>query len=124
QSYALLGTWTHPDLAVVAPFTVAVEFDRENDGWVGYKTSLMKAACHAMSGAYDAVVHVFILKYANVSANSLIQHEGPTSFKGEKANAFTRQLMASLGAHGVVAAFVPAGEGAPLADLEYFCESR
>lgn len=116
QSYSLLGTWTHPDLAVVAPFTVAVEFDREGDSWAGYKLSLMKAACHVLSGAYDAVVHVFILKYRDSErATYLLDEAAPMTSSGEKPNVFTRQLMANLGAHGVVPAFVPAGPDAPLA---------
>lgn len=112
QSYALLGTWTHPDLAVVAPFTCAVEFDREDDTWAGYKQSLMKAACHVLSGAYDAVVHVFTLTYADSSASIYLQDAGPTTFTGNQPNASTRQLLATLQAYGVVTAFVPAGRGA------------
>lgn len=62
HSYPLLGTWCHPDAAVLAPFRCAVEYDRQP---AGSKTShlkerLGKTAAHVLSGAYDAAIQVYL----------------------------------------------------------------
>jgi len=62
RNYQIVGIWTFPDAAVLAPFTCAFEFDREpKGGGSGFKDALMKAAVHVLSGAYDACVLVYLL---------------------------------------------------------------
>lgn len=62
HSYPLLGTWTHPDAAVLSPFTVALEFDREVESISKFKQCLSKTMCHVLSGAYNAAVQVIVLR--------------------------------------------------------------
>ena len=63
HSYPLLGTYAHPDSAVLRPFRCAFEFDREHHPQgVFFKQALLKTAVHVLSGAYDAAILVFLLK--------------------------------------------------------------
>ncbi len=60
--YQILGAWPFPDAAVFSPFKCAFEFDREGTGDSDFKTALMKAAGHVLSGAYQACVLFYILR--------------------------------------------------------------
>lgn len=97
HSYELLGTWTHPDAAVLRPFALAIEFDREHEtGRSHFKTALMKTACHVMSGAYDAAVQVLVVRQSGSSADVY----------GDDGSDYTGRLLDVLRAHGVVTIFV------------------
>lgn len=100
HSYPLLGTWAHPDAAVLSPFTVAFEFDREAATDTShFKTCLMKAAVHVLSGAYEACVLVFALTRPGSSRETYI--DDPSAAVG------SMHLIRTLQAHGLVVAFVP-----------------
>jgi hypothetical protein len=61
--YPVLGITSFPDAAVLAPFKCAFEFDREpSKKGSHFKTALMKASVHVLSGAYDSCVFVYILR--------------------------------------------------------------
>ncbi|MBI5474974.1 MAG: hypothetical protein HY961_21745 [Ignavibacteriae bacterium] len=64
HSYPLLGTWCHPDAAILAPFRCAIEYDRQpaERNTSHLKVSLGKTAAHILSGAYDAAIQVFLLR--------------------------------------------------------------
>ncbi|MFO0564302.1 MAG: hypothetical protein U0263_01495 [Polyangiaceae bacterium] len=100
HSYPLFGTYAHPDAAVLSPFTCAIEFDREpgdRPDWSHFKVSLMKAACHVLSRAYDASLFVYTLRRADSSASAYLSDE----------SSHTRELLATLRASGMVVAIVP-----------------
>ncbi len=99
HSYPLLGAWTHPDAAVLEPFRAAIEFDRGpvGTGRSHFKTCLMKAACHVLSGAYDASLLVFILRRPD---------EVPSYLSGDDPK-YTSELLSMLSARGLVVAIVP-----------------
>lgn len=101
HSYPLLGTYAHPDAAVLKPFTCALEFDREpgeRQDWSHFKASMMKAACHVLSRAYDATLFVYTLRRADSSATAYLE--------GEESQ-HTKELLSSLRASGLVVAVVP-----------------
>jgi hypothetical protein len=61
--YPIVGFWAFPDAAVLSPFTCAFEFDREpTRPGSAFKTALMKASVHVLSGAYDACVFVYVFR--------------------------------------------------------------
>jgi hypothetical protein len=97
HSYELLGTWAHPDAAVLRPFSCALEFDRQppTKGASYLKERLMKAACHVLSGAYDASLFVYILNRTGETGKAYLE-----------SHPFTKQLLDSLRAHGLVVALV------------------
>jgi hypothetical protein len=91
NSYPILGTWTHPDAAVLRPFKCAFEFDRETKrGTCGFKNALMKASVHVLSGAYEACVLVFIL----------LPGLNPYEYLDDKSK-HTRKLVKTLRANGL-----------------------
>lgn len=94
HSYPVIGTWTHPDAAVLRPFTCAFEFDREaTSGSDSFKTALMKASVHVLSGAYEACVLVYILQ------------PRPVLYKYvEDGSDHTRRLLETLRANGLFVA--------------------
>ena len=95
NSYPILGTWTHPDAAVLRPFKCAFEFDREKkQGTSGFKDALMKASVHVLSGAYEACVLVFIL----------LPGLNPYEYLYEKSK-YTRKLIKTLEANGLYVSF-------------------
>ena len=103
HSYPLLGTSAHPDAAVLSPFTVAMEFDREpaeKQDWSHFKFCLMKAACHALSRAYDATLFVFTLRRKDSKAGTYLD---------DSESPHTKELLSSLRTRGLVIAIVPAG---------------
>lgn len=100
HSYPLLGTSTHPDAAVLRPFTCAIEFDREPSGsvdWSHFKFGLMKAACHVLSRAYDATLYVFTLRRPNST---------PAIYLNAQCH-HTTELLTGLRSRGLVVAVVP-----------------
>ncbi len=102
HSYPLLGTWAHPDAAVLRPFTCALEFDREPGGsmdWSHFKACLMKAACHVLSRAYDAALFIYTLRRPGSTA----------AIYTEDDSEHTVELLASLRSRGLVVAIVPPG---------------
>lgn len=105
HSYPLLGTWTHPDAAVLEPFRCAIEFDRERSGndRSHFKTCLLKAACHVLSGAYEASLLVFTLRRPD-TAPSYLSGEDPW---------FTSELLSQLTPRGLVVAIVPPAQVGP-----------
>jgi hypothetical protein len=64
HSYPLLGTWAHPDAAVLSPFRCAIEYDRQpaETNSSHLKISLGKTAAHVLSGAYDSAIQVYLLR--------------------------------------------------------------
>jgi hypothetical protein len=96
RSYPVLGTWTHPDAAVLRPFTCAIEIDRSGS-LSHFKAALMKAAVHVLSGAYDASLLVYILE-AGHSKRDYISDGEPQ----------TVQLLEHLSASGLRLAFARA----------------
>jgi len=101
QSYPILGTWTHPDAAVVAPFTLAIEFDREptSADYSHFKECLLKAAVHVLSGAYDASLLVFALKREESSPEIYLNYE-------EDTLGYTARLLEILKSHGLHVLFL------------------
>lgn len=101
HSYELLGTSAHPDAAVLRPFTCAFEFDRQavNRGASYLKERLMKAACHVLTGAYDAAVFVYVLQRAGESSENYLSASNP----------FNRRLLDSFRLHGLSIAVIEAG---------------
>lgn len=93
HSYTLLGTGAHPDAAVLQPFTCALEFDRQppTKGTSYLKDRVMKAACHVLSGAYDAVLVVYILDPVGAGRDAYL----------DKGNPFTDHLLATLKLQGL-----------------------
>lgn len=100
HSYFLLGTGAHPDAAVLEPFTVAFEFDREpaKPDTAHFKACLMKAAVHVLCGAYDATVFIYTLTRKGSTANTYIDDPDDP--------ACTHQLLRTLRGHGLVVQFV------------------
>lgn len=97
HSYDLLGTSTHPDAAILQPFTCAFEFDRESSGGVSqFKAKVLKAAAHVLSKAYDASVLVYVLRRSTKDAH--IEDKSP----------YTAELLRTLRGHGLFVAFVGA----------------
>lgn len=105
RGYWLLGTMTHPDSAVVEPFTVAFEFDRErpsgksSESYSHFKDCLMKAAVHVLSGAYDATVLVYSLERSDSTEATYLNDRDEFIHTGH--------LMATLAGFGMVVAIVP-----------------
>ena len=99
RSYAVLGTSAFPDSALLKPFRCAFEFDRETfSGSSRFKSPLMKAAVHVLSGAYDACVLVFVMK-SNVT---------PFNYLGDNSS-YTNQLVEVLQEYGLFITFVTEG---------------
>ena len=98
HSYDLLGTSAHPDAAVLSPFTCALEIDRQSltSGASYLKERLMKAACHVLSGAYDAALFVYVLQRPGESSENYLS----------KANPFTSRLLDSFRLHGLTVALI------------------
>ena len=96
RSYPVLGTWTHPDAAVLRPFSCAIEIDRSG-ARSHFKDVLMKAAVHVLSGAYDACLLIYI--YNTRSPRREYFRDG---------SAQTTQLLEHLSAAGMRIAFVKA----------------
>jgi hypothetical protein len=96
RSYPILGTWTWPDAAVLRPFRCAFEFDREPRlGVSHFKTALMKASVHVLSGNYKACVFVYFL------------HPGRTQHGYlDPSCQYTQRLMKTLRAKGLYVAMV------------------
>jgi len=89
HSYALLGTWAHPDAAALFPFRCAIEYDLHvSDRNVSHlKTSIGKTLAHVLSGAYDAALQVYIVRpNARHGAKQYLEDESP----------FTRQYLERL----------------------------
>jgi hypothetical protein len=89
--YPILGIWSFPDAAVLAPFKCAFEFDREpSRPGSHFKAALMKASVHVLSGAYEACVLVYILQ------------PGPSrrSYLDDKS-AYTKKLIETLQTTGL-----------------------
>lgn len=100
HSYPLLGTWAHPDAAVLRPFTCAIEFDREPAGsmdWSHFKSCLMKSACHVLCRAYDATLFVFTLRRPQST---------PAIYLDDESH-HTAELLGGLRSRGLVVAIVP-----------------
>ncbi len=96
HSYPLLGTWAHPDAAVLRPFTCAIEWDTEAKPLESrFKQRLMKAAVHSLSGAYDATLFIYLLTPGS-KGRGYVEDGEPTSSR----------LLAHLAVHGVITAFV------------------
>lgn len=94
--YPILGFKSFPDAAVLAPFKCAFEFDREpRRQGSGFKTTLMKAAVHVLSGAYDACVFVYILQPRSSRHTYL-----------EDGSSHTRILIKTLEAAGLFVTFI------------------
>ena len=94
--YPVLGITSFPDAAVLAPFKCAFEFDREPaKGGSHFKTALMKASVHVLSGAYDSCVFVYILRPGSSRRAYL-----PGKCK------YTQRLIATLQAAGLYVAFI------------------
>lgn len=105
HSYPLLGTWTHPDAAVLRPFTCAIEFDREppEADWAHFKSCLMKASCHVLSRAYDASLLVFSLRRNGSTPGTYLDPQKDDPYKAK----FTSELLTTLRSRGMVIAIVP-----------------
>lgn len=97
HSYDLLGTGAHPDAAVLRPFRCALEFDRQGgtNRRSHFKECLMKAACHVLSGAYDAALIVYLLLPEERAANIF-----------DKKSSCDRRLMTELERAGLMCKFV------------------
>ena len=94
--YPVLGTSTYPDIAVLAPFTCAVEFDREARSASEFRTKLMKAAVHVLSGAYSACLYVYL------------QPQGSTIRYTDDGSLHTKRLLMILESFGLFVCLVPA----------------
>lgn len=78
-----------------------MEFDRQGrHGRSHFKDCLMKAACHVLTGAYDAVVFVYTLTRSDSAAESYL-----TDY--EEGQTYTAQFLKLLDEHGIVIAIVP-----------------
>ena len=96
RSYPLLGTLAWPDAAVLRPFRCAFEFDREDpSGGADFKTKLMKASVHVLSGNYEACVFVYFLQPRDTQHGYL-----------DYRNKYTRRLIEALRANGMYVAMV------------------
>lgn len=112
-AYQLLGTEAHPDAAVLSPFRCAIEFDRQGaSGWSDFKTALLKAAVHSISGAYDATLFVYTLRRTEASLQNYLEDYEPPWLPSDVAVAPTQTLLSRLTELGVVWAFVPPLEAA------------
>lgn len=107
HSYPLLGTWTHPDAAVLEPFRCAFEFDLEKSTSSPFKTALLKAAAHALCGRYDSVVFLYFLKSSNPQAPYFSDNSSPAGPSSDSSVSNTRTLLTHLEENGVFVALVP-----------------
>lgn len=97
HSYPVLGTWTHPDAAVLSPFKCAFEIDRENkQAGSGFKDALMKASVHVLSGKYESCVFVYVLKSGQ--SEMYLDDEGKVQ---------TEHLITLLKNHGLFVSIIP-----------------
>lgn len=97
RSYPILGVWSFPDAAVLAPFKCAFEFDREPSRTGShFKATLMKAAVHVLSGFYDACVFVYVLQ-AGPSRCSYLDDKSP----------YTKRLIETLQDAGLYVTLIP-----------------
>jgi len=102
QYYPLLTTYAWPDAAVLDPFMCAIEIDRQppqdsQQRLSHFKTCLMKAAVHTLSGRYDAVLFLYRLRRDAKGRGSEYLHDG---------SEYTRTLLELLRLARVVVEFV------------------
>ena len=107
HSYPLLGTWTHPDAAVLEPFRCAFEFDLEKSTPSPFKAALLKAAAHALCGRYDSVVFLYFLKASNPQAPYFSDNSSPAEPSSSSSVSNTRTLLTHLEENGLFVALVP-----------------